>query len=157
MNQKKRGFTLVEMLVTLTILAILAAAVVPLAETAIKREKEIELRRALRTLREAIDSYKKLADEKKIEFEQETHGYPPNLEVLMSGVEIKEEGEEGSKKKTVKFLRRIPLDPMTNSYDWGLRAYEDAPDSSTWGGKNVFDVYTKSRGTALDGTKYRDW
>jgi len=154
----KRGFTLTEMLVTLTILAILAVAVMPLAKTAIKREKEIELKRNLRIIREAIDAYKRLADEKKITVEQETEGYPPDLETLVKGVEVKEE-KEGKKSATkiVKFLRRIPLDPMTNSYDWGMRSYQDKPDSEIWGEENVYDVYTKSKATALDGTKYKDW
>jgi len=152
------GFTLVEMLVTLTILAILAAAIIPLGQVALKREKEIELKRDLRLLREAIDAYKKLADEKKFEFEEETMGYPPTLEDLVKGVELKveQEGQEATT-KIVKFLRRIPRDPMTNSPDWGLRSYQDKPDSTNWGEENVYDVYTKSQGTALDGTKYKDW
>ena len=151
-----RGFTIIEMIVTFTILAILAGAVIPLARTAVKREKEIELRRNLRTIREALDAYKKLADENKIEVEDKTEGYPPELKTLVEGVELKteSEGEEG---EIVKFLRRIPKDPMTNSYDWGLRSYQDDFDSQNWGGENVYDVYTKSPGTALDGTKYRDW
>lgn len=153
---QKKGFTLTEMLVTLTILAILAAAVIPLAKTAVKREKEIELRRNLRLIREALDAYKKLADEKKIEFEEDTEGYPPDLETLIKGVEFKGEEEE-SETKIIKFLRRIPKDPMTNSYEWGLRSYQDDPDSETWGEENVYDVYTKSQATALDGTKYKDW
>lgn len=153
-----QGFTLVEMLVTLSILAILAAAIIPLGQVALKREKEIELKRDLRLLREAVDAYKKLADEKKFEFEEETMGYPPTLEDLVKGVEIKaeQEGKEAST-KIVKFLRRIPRDPMTNSLDWGLRSYQDKPDSTNWGEENVYDVYTKSPGTALDGTKYKDW
>lgn len=149
------------MLVTVTILAILTAAVIPLAKTAIKREKEVELRRNLRLIREALDGYKKLADENKIEVEEESEGYPPDLETLVNGVELKEEEEEEegkrSGKKIVKFLRRIPIDPMTNSFDWGLRSYQDEPDSEDWGEENVYDVHTKSRATALDGTKYRDW
>ncbi len=153
---QKKGFTLTEMLVTVTILAILAAAVIPLARTAVKREKEIELRRNLRLIREALDAYKKLVDEKKIESEEDTEGYPPDLETLIKGVEIKGEGEE-SETKIIKFLRRIPKDPMTNSYEWGLRSYQDDPDSETWGDENVYDVYTKSQATALDGTKYKDW
>jgi general secretion pathway protein G len=156
----KKGFTLTEMLVTLTILAILATAVMPLAKTAVKREKEIELRRNLRLIREAIDTYKRLADEKKIEFDEDTYGYPPDLETLIKGVEVEAEeegGDRSSSKKIVKFLRRIPKDPMTNSYDWGLRSYQDEPDSDVWGGENVYDIYTKSPGTALDGTKYREW
>lgn len=153
---QKKGFTLTEMLVTVTILAILAAAVIPLAKTSVKREKEIELRRNLRMIREALDAYKKLVDEKKIESEEDTEGYPPDLETLIKGVEFKGEEEE-SETKIIKFLRRIPKDPMTNSYEWGLRSYQDDPDSEDWGGENVYDVYTKSQATALDGTKYKDW
>jgi len=153
---QKKGFTLIEMLVTLTILAILAGAIMPLAKIAIKREKEIELRRNLRLIRETIDEYKRLADEKKIEVEEETEGYPPDLEALVKGVELKEEGKD-STTKIVKFLRRIPKDPMTNSYDWGLRSFQDDFDSDIWGGENVYDIYTKSQGIALDGTKYKDW
>ena len=155
---ERKGFTLTEMLVTLTILAILAMAVMPLAKTAIKREKEVELRRNLRIIREAIDAYKKFADEKKITIEEETEGYPPSLEALVKGIEVKEE-REGKKQATkiIKFLRRIPLDPITNSYEWGLRSYQDKPDSEIWGEENVYDVYTKSKATALDGTKYKDW
>lgn len=148
------------MLVTLTILAILATAIMPLAKTAVKREKEIELRRNLRLTREAIDAYKKLADEKKIEFDEDSYGYPPDLETLVNGVEaeVEEEGEDrSSSKRIVKFLRRIPRDPMTNSYDWGLKSYQDEYDSDVWGGENVYDIYTKSLGTALDGTKYKEW
>ncbi len=159
MNKLKnsaKGFTLIEMIVTFTILAILAGAIIPMAKVSVKREKEIELRRNLRIIREAIDAYKKLADENKIEVEDKTEGYPPELITLVEGVELKTEsdGEEG---KIVKFLRRIPKDPMTNSYDWGLRSYQDDFDSQNWGGENVYDVYTKSPGTALDGTKYKDW
>jgi general secretion pathway protein G len=156
---QRKGFTLTEMLVTLTLLAILATAIFPLAKTAVKREREIELQRNLRTIRGAIDAYKRLADEQKIEFDEDTEGYPPDLETLVEGVEVTEEGEEGeeSTTKIVKFLRRIPKDPMTNSFEWGLRSYQDDLDSDVWGGENVYDVYTKSLATALDGTKYRDW
>ena len=167
--QRKKGFTLVEMLITLTILAILAAAIMPIAKTAIKREKEIELRRNLRIIREALDAYKKLADEKMIEVEEEQEGYPPDLETLVKGIEVKADqaqsqpllgqppAKSDSEKKIVKFLRRIPRDPMTGSIEWGLRSYQDEPDADDWGGENVYDVYTKSPGTALDGTKYKDW
>lgn len=155
---KQRGFTLVEMLVTLTILAILASAILPLAKTTVKREKEIELRRNLRLIREAIDAYKKFADEKKIEVEEETQGYPPDLETLVLGVEVKvDSDQENSGTKIIKFLRRIPMDPITNSNEWGLRSYQDDPDSDVWGGENVYDVYTRSDARALDGTKYKDW
>ncbi len=159
--QPKKGFTLIEVLVTLAILAILAAAIMPLAKIAVKREKEIELRRNMRIIREAIDAYKKLADEKKIEVEEDSEGYPPDLEILVKGVEIKEqEGDEKGKKtgpKIIKFLRRIPRDPMTDSADWGLRSYQDDPDEDVWGGENVYDIYSKSKATALDGSKYSDW
>lgn len=157
LSTQKKGFTLTEMLVTLTILAILAGAVMPLAKAAIKREKEIELRRNLRLIRESIDAYKKLADEKKIQVEEDTEGYPPNLEALVKGVEVKEEKSGKAATRIVKFLRRIPKDPMTESFDWGLRSYQDDPDAEIWGEENVYDVYTKSRGTALDGTRYKDW
>ena len=154
---KKKGFTLTEMLVTLAILSILAAAAIPLAKIAVKREKEIDLRRNLRLMREAIDVYKKLADEKKIEVEESSEGYPPNLDFLVEGVETKEKKEGKEVVKKVKFLRRIPKDPMTDSYEWGLRSYQDEPNSDGWGGENVYDVYTRSLGTALDGSKYREW
>jgi general secretion pathway protein G len=154
---RNRGFTLVEMLVTLTIVSILALAVLPLAKTAVKREREITLRRNLRMMREAIDAYKKLADEKAFEFDEETEGYPPDLETLVEGIEARVEDESEETTKLVKFLRRIPKDPMTNSFDWGLRSYQDDSDSDIWGGENVYDVYTKSPGIALDGSKYKEW
>jgi general secretion pathway protein G len=155
----KKGFTLIEMLVTLTILSILAASAIPLAKIAVKRQKEIELRRNLRLIRNAIDDYKKLSDEKKIEVREDTYGYPPDLEILVIGVEIKsgeEKGEQGEK-KVKKFLRRIPKDPMTSDGEWGLRSYQDDYDSDTWGGENVYDIYSQSKGTAIDGSKYKDW
>lgn len=154
---KKRGFTLVEMLVTLTILAIMAAVTIPLAKTAVKREKEISLRRNLRMMREALDSYKKVADENRIEVEKETEGYPPDLETLVKGIEVRSNKGGEDANRIIKFLRRIPIDPMTNSYEWGLRSFQDDLDSDIWGGENVYDVYTKSPGIALDGSKYRDW
>jgi len=172
---QRAGFSLVEMIVTLAVLAILASAVLPIAKTSVQRDKEIELRRSLRTIRDALDAYKKLADEKKIEIEDESEGYPPDLETLVNGVEVKQQAESGQSEmrgggfggglgkteeaetKIVKFLRRIPIDPMTNSADWGLRSYQDDPDDDDWGEENVYDVYTKSRATALDGSKYRDW
>ena len=156
-RQRNRGFTLTEMLVTLTIVAILAGAALPLAKFAVKRQKEIDLKRNLRLLREAIDVYKKMADEKKFEFDEETEGYPPDLETLVEGIEIKESEEGQEVIKIHKFLRRIPKDPMTNSLEWGLRSYQDDIDSDVWGGENVYDVYTRSPGTALDGSKYREW
>ncbi|MGB9836230.1 MAG: type II secretion system protein [Candidatus Saccharicenans sp.] len=161
-SSRKKGFTLLEMVVTLTILALLTAVAVPFIETTVKREKEFALRESLRQLRQAIDEYKRLADQKKIKVDQDSYGYPPDLETLVKGVEVEEEvslpaGGKTTRKVLVRFLRKIPLDPMTGTYDWGLRSYQDEPDSDTWGGQNVYDVYTRSQATALDGTKYRDW
>jgi general secretion pathway protein G len=169
LKKNQKGFTLIEMIVTFTILAILAAVAIPLAKTAVKREKEIELRRNVRTIRDAIDAYKKLADENRIEFEDKTEGYPPDLETLVEGVEVSGGAQAGGTQrgrsqrtrnedtKIIKFLRRIPKDPMTNTYDWGLKSYQDDPDSENWGGENVYDIYTKSLGIGLDGTKYKEW
>ncbi len=161
---RTRGFTLVEMVVTLTILSILAWSALPLTKIVIQREHEVELRRDLRLIRDAIDAYKKLADEKKIEVKEDTEGYPATLDVLVKGVEVQSQpdqpGTPGGKskgKKIVRFLRRIPEDPMTGTTDWGLRSYQDSPDSDKWGEENVYDVHTKSQAKALDGTRYRDW
>ena len=152
---RQAGFTYVELIVASMLLAILAAAIIPVAEVSSKRAKEAELRRALRTLRTAIDEYKRAVDLGLIggtDIELGSEGYPKELEVLIEGVT--QVGTTGIK---LKFLRRIPLDPMTNSTDWGLRAYQDEPDSNFWGGQNVYDVRSKSSGTALDGTKYSEW
>ena len=147
-----RGFSLIELIVTVTIIAILAGLAVPLARNSIRREMEVELRRQLREMRVAIDRYKEASDLGLIEVMLGTEGYPESLEVLVEGVD-----QIGAVDRQLKFLRRIPVDPMTNSTDWGLRSYQDDPDSTSWGGDNVFDVYTKSRGEALDGTQYSDW
>lgn len=158
-DDRAHGFTLVEMIITLSLLAVLALSALPLGKMAVKRENEIELQRALRLVREAIDAWKKLADEKKIEVDEDTEGYPPTLEDLVKGVEVQDKNatDKAARKRTVKFLRRIPKDPMTNSFDWGIRSYQDDPDSDVWGEENVYDVYTKSQALALDGTRYRDW
>ncbi|MGE5199906.1 MAG: type II secretion system protein [Rhodospirillaceae bacterium] len=151
-----RGFTLVELLVVTTVILVLAGAVLPLARVTIQREREIELHRALREIRTAIDKYKDAVDQGQIggtDNQLGSEGYPPDLETLVEGVTAA--GDASGRK--LKFLRRIPVDPMTRSTDWGLRSYQDAPDARSWGGKNVFDVYSRSEGTALDGTKYRDW
>jgi len=150
------GFSFVELMVVTTIILILASAVLPFAKVSFQRTREIELRRDLRVLRTAIDNYKDAVDKGEIgatEIKPDSEGYPPNLQVLVDGVPAANSAA-GLK---LKFLRRIPIDPMTHSTDWGLRSYQDKPDSRTWGGQNVYDVYTKSDGTALDGTKYRDW
>ena len=158
-DDRAHGFTLVEMIITLSLLAVLALSALPLGKMAVKRENEIELQRTLRLVREAIDAYKKLADEKKFEVDEDTEGYPPTLEALVKGVEVQDKNatDKAARKRIVKFLRRIPKDPMTNSFDWGLRSYQDDPDSDVWGEENVYDVYTKSQALALDGTRYKDW
>jgi general secretion pathway protein G len=151
-----RGFTFIELLIVSTILIILASAVMPLAKVANQRQKEAELRRSLREMRTAIDKFKDAVDMGLIpatELRTGSEGYPPDLETLVEGVTV---ANDASGRK-LKFLRRIPIDPFTNSSDWGRRAYQDRPDSFAWGGQNVYDVYTKSTGIALDGTKYRDW
>jgi general secretion pathway protein G len=150
----RRGFTLIEVITVTVILAILAAAAIPLAQNAFRREKEIELRRALRTLRTAIDAYKKFVEENKIEVDEDSYGYPEKLEVLVTGVEYK---DRKNKTRVAKFLRRIPLDPLSGSADWGRRSYQDKLGSRHWGGQNVWDVYCDSEKKALDGTFYRDW
>lgn len=151
-----RGFTFVELLVVTTLLLILASAVMPLARVTVQREKEAELRRELREMRTAIDKYKDAVDNGligSVDVKVGSEGYPPDLETLVEGVSV---ANDASGRK-LKFLRRIPIDPMTKSTDWGMRAYGDKPDSTSWGGGNVYDVYTKSDGKALDGTKYKDW
>jgi general secretion pathway protein G len=153
--KRARGFTYIELIIATFILAILAAAIVPVAEVTAKRAKEVELRRNLRTMRDAIDAYKQSVDLGLIggsDIQLGSEGYPPDLETLVEGV-----NQVGAVDKKLKFLRRIPFDPMTHSTDWGFRAYQDEADSFIWGGQNVYDVYTKSSETALDGTKYRDW
>ncbi len=149
---RQSGFTLVELIAAITILLILTTVALPMARIQIQRTKELELHRALRTLREAIDRYKDFADRGMIPTNADSFGYPPDLETLVKGVPLK-----GAATAKYKFLRRIPVDPMTGDTDWGLRSMQDDPDSRSWGGGNVFDVYTKSYGTALDGTKYADW
>ncbi|HEY7679114.1 MAG TPA: prepilin-type N-terminal cleavage/methylation domain-containing protein [Terriglobia bacterium] len=151
--RRERGLTLIELIVASAILAILASAALPLARVQLRRDQERELRLALRELRAAIDRYKDAADQGLVQVELGTEGYPPDLESMVEGVPLVNSPDD----KKLRVLRRIPRDPMTNSTDWGLRAYQDEPDSSSWGGDNVFDVYTTSQATALDGTLYKDW
>ncbi len=148
-RSKEAGLTLVELIVTVTILGILAAAAIPIARFQVKREKERELRRDLWEMRDAIDHYKDAADKNAFQTKVDSMGYPPDLQTLVNGVDV-----QGKK---VRFLRRIPVDPMTGNSDWGMRSNQDDPSSDSFGGQNVFDVYSKSTGTALDGTKYADW
>lgn len=141
-----------ELIVAFTILSILVSAALPLLRVSIQRQRETDLRRALREMRDAIDRYKIASDQNLIEKKLDTEGYPPDLQTMVDGVPMLNTVD-----KKLKFLRRIPKDPMTGTTDWGLRSYQDDPESTSWGGQNVFDVYTKSTATALDGTKYSDW
>jgi general secretion pathway protein G len=147
-----RAFTLIELMITVFVISILVGMAVPLARNSIKREKEFELHAALREMRIAIDKYKDASDKGLIMVKVDTEGYPETLQVLVDGVQL-----AGQVDKKLKLLRRIPKDPMTNSTEWGQRSYQDDPTASSWGGQNVFDVFTKSEGTALDGSKYKEW
>lgn len=147
--RRNGGFTLIELIVATTILMILTTLALPLARVTIKRDKEHELRHDLWEMRDAIDRYKDAADRGAFQTKVGTEGYPPDLDTLVKGVDV-----HGKK---IKFLRRIPVDPMTGTTEWGMRSMQDDPDSDSWGGQNVFDVFTKSQGTGLDGTHYKDW
>ncbi len=147
--QKLRGFTLIELIVATTILLVLTSLALPLARVTIKREKERELRRDLWEMRDAIDRYKDAADRGAFQIKVGSDGYPPDLDTLVNGVSV------GTKK--LRFLRKIPIDPMSGNTDWGMRSMQDDPKSDSWDGNNVFDVFTKSQRTALDGTQYKDW
>lgn len=151
-----RGYTFIELLVVSAIVMLLASAVMPLARVTARRQRESELRRALREMRTAIDRFKDAADAQQIgslEIKAGSEGYPADLQVLVDGVAVQNDATG----RKLKFLRRVPVDPMTGSTNWGKRSYQDAPTATRWGGQNVFDVYTQFEGTALDGTKYRDW
>jgi general secretion pathway protein G len=145
----ERGFTLLELIIATAIMVVLSTMAVPLARLTIQREKERQLRIDLWEMRDAIDRYKEAADRGGFQTKADTQNYPPDLETLVKGVDV-----QGKK---VRFLRKIPVDPMTGDTEWGLRSMQDDPDSDSWGGQSVFDVYTKSQGTGLDGTKYKDW
>jgi general secretion pathway protein G len=154
--RRSGGYSFIELLIVVSILFVLASAAMPLAQVASQRQKEMELRRNLREIRTAIDRFKDAVDQGRIPSTEVTpgsEGYPEKLEKLVEGVNAA--GDASGTK--LKFLRRIPLDPFTGKAEWGMRAYQDRPDSTTWGGQNVFDVYSKAEGEALDGSKYRDW
>ena len=151
-GNSERGMSLLELIIACTILMVLSSAAMPIARYTIVHKKEELLHYNLRQMRDAIDRYKDLADSNKIRVEVGTEGYPPDLETLVKGVKV----GAGDDKK-IRFLRHIPVDPMTGQADWGLRAVSDDPDSRSWAGKNVFDVYSKSQATASDGTRYADW
>ena len=147
--RREAGFTLIELIAATTILIILTGMAVPLVRMSVKRERERELRYDLWLLRDAIDRYKDAADRGAFQTKVGSENYPPDLDTLVNGVDV------GGKK--LKFLRKIPIDPMTGQTEWGMRSMQDDPTSDSWGGQNVFDVYSKSQDTALDDTKYKDW
>jgi general secretion pathway protein G len=148
-HRVQRGFTLLEIIVATTILLILMGAAVPVVRLNVKRQKETQLRRDLWEVRSAIDRYKELADKNAFVQKVGAEGYPPDLDTLVKGVDV-----QGKK---IRFLRRVPVDPMTGNTEWGMRSMQDEATSDSWGGQNVFDIYTKADGTGLDGTKYKDW
>jgi general secretion pathway protein G len=148
-SRTQRGVTLLELIIAITIILILMGAAVPVVRLSVKREKETVLRRELWEMRSAIDRYKDAADRNSFQVKVGSDGYPPDLDKLVKGEDV-----QGKK---LRFLRRIPVDPMTGNTEWGLRSSQDDPTSDSWGGQNVFDVYSKSNGTAIDGTKYKDW
>jgi general secretion pathway protein G len=168
------GTTLIELIIACAILIVLASTAVPLMRVTVKGAKERQLRAALREMRDAIDRYKAAADQGKFQVQAGSEGYPPDLETLVKGVQMTsgglggvpaanlsaggfQGGSQQQQQKRVRFLREIPMDPMTKSREWGLRSVHDDPDSTSWGGHDVFDVYSRSTGEALDGTKYSDW
>ncbi len=151
-TRSRRGYSLVELAMVCAFILILTGMIVPIARFAITRQKEAELRASLRSMRTAVDDYKRLADQGLIQVKLDSEGYPPEIEELVEGVEL-----VGQIRKKRKFLRKIPIDPMTGKAEWGLRSYQDEPDSTSWGRQNVYDVYSLSRGRALDGTYYKDW
>jgi len=148
---KQSGMTLLELIMACAILMVLSSAALPIARVTVMRQKEADLRAALRELRTAIDRYKDMADRNLFRVEVGGEGYPPDLETLVNGVTF------GADDRRVRFLRRIPVDPMTGRAEWGLRAIQDDPKSTSWSGKNVFDVFSLSQGTGLDGTRYAEW
>jgi len=155
-RRAQAGYTFVELLIVAAIIIILASAVMPLAKVTATRQREMELHRTLREMRTAIDRYKDAADLGMIsplELKAGAEGYPPDLQTLVDGVTAANDATG----RKLKFLRKVPVDPMTHSSEWGMRSYQDEPDATKWGGQNVFDVYTTFDGKALDGTKYRDW
>ena len=151
-RRREAGFTMVEVAIVAVMVAILAGMAIPVARYSLRRQKELELKHELRTMRESIDKYKQLSDAGLIPLEIGGEGYPPDLETLVKGVDL-----VGQVKKKQRFIRRLPIDPMTRKAEWGLRSYQDEPDSFAWGGQNVYDVYSLSGAKALDGTLYKDW
>jgi len=146
------GLTLLELTIACGILIVLASAALPMARVTVRRQRETQLRVALREMRTAVDRYKDAADKNQIQVKAGTEGYPPDLDTLVKGVQL-----AGAPDRRVRFLRKIPVDPMTGDTNWGLRSVQDDPDTTSWGGQDIFDVYSRSTGAALDGTNYSDW
>lgn len=151
-GKAEKGFTLAELVMVAAVMVILASVTLPIAKFTARRTKEMELRAALREMRNAVDDFKRYSDNAMIPVDLGTEGYPAELEILVEGVEI-----VGQVDKKIKLLRRIPLDPMTGEREWGLRSYQDEPDATSWGGENVYDVYSLSEGVGLNGVPYREW
>lgn len=151
-RRSEKGFTLAELVMVAAVLGILAGVALPVAKFTARRTKEMELRAALREMRNAVDEHKRYSDLGLIPVDLGTEGYPAELEILVEGVEV-----VGQIDKKLKMLRRIPLDPMTGEREWGLRSYQDEPDSTSWGGENVYDVFSLSNGVGLNGIPYREW
>jgi general secretion pathway protein G len=151
-RKRPRGLSLVELVIVCACILILTAMIVPVTRFGIVRQKEMELREALRSTRSAIDDFKRQSDQGLIPVELDTEGYPKTLDKLVEGVDL-----VGQVKKKKRFLRKIPVDPMTGKAEWGLRSYQDEPDTRSWGRQNVYDLYSLSELTALDKTKYKDW
>ncbi len=150
--RRSAGFTLLELVTTATVLLFLAGALIPMVKHTQRRERELELRRSLREMREAIDTYKKYVDNQKIAPPPlENNGYPESLEILVEGVNMNGKGTK------IRFLRRIPTDPFTGKTEWGMRSVQDEPDSTSWGGSSVFDVYSTAQGTGMNKIPYREW
>ena len=150
--RRARGYSLTELVMVCACILVLTAMIVPVTRFGIVRQRELELRTSLRTMRNAIDDYKRLSDQGLIPVELDTEGYPKTLDKLVEGIDL-----VGQVKKKKRFLRKIPMDPMTGKAEWGLRSYQDEPDSKSWGRQNVYDVYSLSDLTGLDKTKYKDW
>jgi general secretion pathway protein G len=151
-RRSQAGYTLAELVMVASVLVLLAAITMPLVKFTSRRIKEMELRQALREMRAAVDEYKRYSDMGMIPVDLGTEGYPAKLDVLVDGVAL-----AGQVDKKLKLLRRIPIDPMTGEKEWGLRSYQDAPDATSWGGENVYDVYSRSQGVGLNGVRYRAW
>jgi general secretion pathway protein G len=156
-RRSQAGLTLVELIVAFTILAVLSSMAVPMTRYQIRRQREGDLRSALKEMRSAIDRYKDLCDQGKLTAENDTYCYPKTLEILVDGAKLANTISAGSDTGKMRFLRRIPKDPMTGTNEWGKRSMQDEPTASSWGGQNVFDIYSKTQDRASDGTPYSEW